>query len=93
MLAETLHHAFFRYQSPSLTSQNNRSIFMKNLFIAYLVPLAFPLLSIGEEELKKRLSDLIEQHEERKFYLQELEFELEDANFRPFSFAKASLFK
>ena len=52
---------------------------MKNLFIAFLVPLAFPLLSIGQEELEERLSDLIEQHEERKFYLQELEFELEDA--------------
>ena len=52
---------------------------MKNLFIAFLVPLAFPLLSIGQEELEERLSDLIEQHEERKSYLQELEFELEDA--------------
>ena len=52
---------------------------MKNLLITFLVPLAFPLLSTGQEELEERLSDLIEQHEERKFYLQELEFELEDA--------------
>ena len=52
---------------------------MKNLLITFLVPLAFPLLSTGQEELEERLSDLIEQHEERKFYMQELEFELEDA--------------
>ena len=58
---------FFRKQQPPLTSHNNHSIIMKNLFIVFLVPLAFPLLSIGQEELEGRLSDLIEQHEERKF--------------------------
>ena len=70
---------FLRKQQPPLTSHNNHSIIMKNLFIVFLVPLAFPLISIGQEELEEKLSDLIEQHEERKFYLQELEFELEDA--------------
>ena len=52
---------------------------MKNLFIALFVTFAFPFFAIGREELEDELSDLIEQLEEKKYYLQELEFELEDA--------------
>ena len=52
---------------------------MKNAFIVSLVSFALPLLSFGQEEFEERLSELIEQLEDKKFLLQDLEDELESA--------------
>ena len=52
---------------------------MKNAFIVSLVSLALPLLSFGQEEFEESLSELIEQLEDKKVFLQDLEDELESA--------------
>lgn len=50
---------------------------MKNAFIVPLVSFLLPLFSFGQEEFEERLSELIEQLEEKKVFLQDLEDELE----------------
>jgi hypothetical protein len=52
---------------------------MKNAFIVLIALLALPLLSFGQEEFEESLSELIEQLEEKKVFLQDLEGELESA--------------
>ena len=52
---------------------------MKNAFIVPLVSFLLPLFSFGQEEFEERLSELIEQLEEKKVFLQDLEGELESA--------------
>lgn len=50
---------------------------MKNAFIVSIVSFLLPLFSFGQEEFEERLSELIDQLEEKKFFLQDLEDELE----------------
>ena len=50
---------------------------IKNTFIVSIVLLLLPLFSFGQEEFEERLSELIEQLEEKKVFLQDLEDELE----------------
>lgn len=41
---------------------------MKNAFIVSIVSFLLPLFSFGQEEFEERLSELIDQLEEKKFF-------------------------
>ena len=59
--------------------QTDFSILMKNAFFVLIALLVLPLLSFGQEKFEERLSELIEQLEDKKVFLQDLEGELESA--------------
>ena len=64
---------------------------IKNTFIVSIVLLVLPLFSFGQEEFEERLSELIEQLEEKKVFLQDLEGELESVKSEGDGFQQALL--
>ena len=85
----------FRKWKPFSINDSNYQFIMKNLCLIFLLTFFFSQFAVAQEELEaeleERLFELIEQLEERKFSLQELQAELEEVKSEGDDFGQALL--